>query len=236
MTLQPFIKLLSQQVPPISMMDSLLQSQALKAIFSHHMPFYPVVCGRNVGIYLTWEGAFQQVSGQQVRKFKKTRMFVEAVEFKFMLTRGNERTPTQPTLLPLHAPTSPTDPSCSLRTMARLSVTQPTNPEPCQIYCFIRSLAGVVGEEYGPPDPSIHDSEEYPPSGLLGMAAEKYLDAHSYKGSAVFHILLAFKEAYCASDFIKYVCPRGMSQAEAIYIYELISGSDFGYEDYEAVY
>ncbi|KAG2145410.1 uncharacterized protein EDB93DRAFT_1104664 [Suillus bovinus] len=33
-----------------------------------------------------------------------------------------------------------------------------------------------------------------------------------------------------------YVCPRGMSQAEAIYIYELISGSDFGYEDYKAVY
>ncbi|KAG1902814.1 uncharacterized protein F5891DRAFT_1185944 [Suillus fuscotomentosus] len=239
MTLQPFIKSLSQQVPPISVTDSLLQSQALKAIFSHHTPFYPVVCSRNVGIYLTWEVASRQVSRQQVRKFKKTRTFVEAVEF--MLTRGNKTTPTQSISLPLCAPVSPTHPSSlklhiSSRTMARPSVTQPTNSEPCKIYCLTRSLAGVVGEEYGPPDPSIRSSEEYPPCGLLGLAAEKYLDAHGYKGSTIFHILLGFTEVYCASYFVDYVCPRGVSQAEAIYIYELISSPDTWWEDYQSVY
>ncbi|KAG1871491.1 hypothetical protein F4604DRAFT_1681595 [Suillus subluteus] len=83
----------------------------LKAIFSHHTPFYPVVFGRNVGIYLSWEAAFQEVNGWQVRKFKKMRTFIEAVEF--MLTRGNASTPAQLTSLPPHAAVSPLTPSYS---------------------------------------------------------------------------------------------------------------------------
>jgi hypothetical protein len=104
------------------------------------------------------------------------------------------------------------------------------------IYRFVRSLAGIVGEEYSPPDPNFRNSEDYPPRGLLGLAAERYLEAHGYKGSAMFHILLGFKEAYSALDFVNYICPRGIPQAEAVYIYELISGSDIGCDDYEAVY
>ncbi|KAG1888077.1 hypothetical protein F4604DRAFT_1915976 [Suillus subluteus] len=109
LTSQPFLSLLSQQVLPTSVTDTLLQSQALKAIFSHHTPFYPVVYGRNVGIYLSWEAALQEVNGQQVWKFKKMMTFIKAIEF--MLTRGNTSTPAQLTLLPLHAAVSPLTPS-----------------------------------------------------------------------------------------------------------------------------
>lgn len=115
-------------------------------------------------------------------------------------------------------------------------ISQPTQPKPCMIYRYVRSLTGIVGEEYGPLDPNIRDSKDYPPRGLLGPAAEKYLDAHGYKGSAVFHILLGFKEAYSPLDFVNYICPRGIPQAEVVYIYELISGSNIGCDDYKAVY
>jgi len=54
MTLQPFIDSLGQQVSQASLVDAVLQSQALQAIFMHCKQFYPVVYGRNVGIYLSW--------------------------------------------------------------------------------------------------------------------------------------------------------------------------------------
>ncbi|KAG2089111.1 hypothetical protein BD769DRAFT_1680110 [Suillus cothurnatus] len=270
MTLQPFIDSLGQQVSQASLVDAVLQSQALQAIFMHRKQFYPVVYGRNVGIYLSWEAAFQQVNGRQIRKFKKTKTFLEAVEF--MLTKGNVSMPALPTSLQPHAATSCTTPSwsnihASSRTMTssvpglhkqkwgvtdtadalnmlsldvedacQPPISQPTQPKPCMIYRYVRSLTGIVGEEYGPLDPNIHDSKDYPPCGLLGQAAEKYLDAHGYKGSAVFHILLGFKEAYSPLDFVNYICPRGIPQAEVVYIYELISGSNIGCDDYKAVY
>ncbi|KAG1807732.1 hypothetical protein EV424DRAFT_1543714 [Suillus variegatus] len=271
MTLQSFINSLGQQVSQTSLIDALLQSEALQAIFTHCKQFYPVVYGRNVGIYLSWEVALQQVNGRQIWKFKKTKTFIEAIEF--MLTKGNVSMPALPTFLPPHAAMSRATPSwsnihASSRTttssvpgsckqkqgvtdtadaLSMLSldvedacqppISQPTQPkQPCMIYRYVRSLTGIVGEEYGPPDPNIRDSEDYPPRGLLGLAAEKYLDAHGYKGSAVFHILLGFKEAYSPLDFVNYICPRGIPQAEVIYIYELISGSNIGCDDYEAVY
>ncbi|KAG1781486.1 hypothetical protein EV702DRAFT_1041995 [Suillus placidus] len=214
MTLQPFINMLSQQVLQTNFVDALLQSDALKAIFPHRTPFYPVVYGRSVGIYLSWDAALQQVNGRQIRKFKKTRLFVEAVEF--ILTKGNEPMPTQPTLPPLYAPATPsrskihvssrtmagtvpalcrpkqsvTDAADALSTLSldigdapQPSISQPTQPGPHTIYRYIRSLTGIVGEEYSPPDPSMRNSEDY-------------------KGSAVFHILLGFKEAYCPLDFV----------------------------------
>ncbi|KAG1901580.1 uncharacterized protein F5891DRAFT_1187437 [Suillus fuscotomentosus] len=235
MTLQSFINSLSQQASQTSLIDALLQSEALQTIFTHCKQFYPVVYGRNVGIYLSWEAAIQQVNGWQIRKFKKTKTFIEAIEF--MLTKENVSMPVLPTFLP-HAAMSCGTPSwsnihASLRTttssvpasckqkrsvtnaadaLSMLSldiedarqppISQPTQPKLCMIYRYVRSLTGIVGEECGPPDPNIHDSEDY-----LGLAAEKYLDAHGYKSSTIFHILLGFKEAYSSLDFVNYICP-----------------------------
>ncbi|KAG2158624.1 uncharacterized protein EDB93DRAFT_1245853 [Suillus bovinus] len=238
-----FINSLGQQVSQTSLIDALLQSEALQAIFTHNKQFYPVVYGRNVGIYLSWEAALQQVNGRQIRKFKKTKTFIEAIEF--MLTKGNVSTPALPTFLPPHAATSHVTPSRS-NIHASSRTTTSSVPGSHKQKWGVTDTADALSMlsldvEYAHQPPISQPTqpkqlEDYPPCGLLGLAAEKYLDAHGYKGSAIFHILLGFKEVYSPLDFVNYICLRGIPQAEAVYIYELISGSNIGCADYEAVY
>ncbi|KAG2117888.1 uncharacterized protein F5147DRAFT_768029 [Suillus discolor] len=70
------------------------------------------------------------------------------------------------------------------------------------------------------------DLEDFLPRGTLGDSAERYLQAHGYKVSAVWSIIHAFKDAFGPDDFMAYVCPKGMPVLEAAYIYELISALD----------
>ncbi|KIK33060.1 hypothetical protein CY34DRAFT_18626 [Suillus luteus UH-Slu-Lm8-n1] len=100
---------------------------------------------------------------------------------------------------------------------------------PSYIHHLVRTLAGVVDSVSVATQTSTgdaHGSEDFPPSGILGIDAERYLHAHGYKASAVWSIIHAFKDAYGPDDFMAYVCPKGMPMLEAAYIYELISGRD----------
>lgn len=105
---------------------------------------------------------------------------------------------------------------------------------PPWIHHRVRTLAGVVGsvpvtDDIGTDD--AQDLEDFPPWGILGDSAERYLQAHGYKVSAVWSIIHAFKDAFGPDDFMAYVCPKGMPVLEAAYIYELISGRDVWLRD-----
>ncbi|KAG2029492.1 hypothetical protein BDR03DRAFT_1018317 [Suillus americanus] len=98
-----------------------------------------------------------------------------------------------------------------------------TSSSPSVILHHNRSLAGItgtvlVGEETEDMDPDT------PPVGVLGVAAEKYLNSHGYQASAVWSIIHAYREGYCSQDFTDFICARGMPLLEAEYLFELISG------------
>ncbi|EIW73833.1 hypothetical protein CONPUDRAFT_78473 [Coniophora puteana RWD-64-598 SS2] len=72
-----------------------------------------------------------------------------------------------------------------------------------RVYCHERSLKGVVrmilsAEEATP-------QENRPPPGLLGIEAERYLEAHAYLPAAHWSIWYAFHKAFGPEDFIAYL-------------------------------
>ncbi|KAG0708174.1 hypothetical protein DFH29DRAFT_871091 [Suillus ampliporus] len=104
-----------------------------------------------------------------------------------------------------------------------------SSQSPPYIHHLVRTLAGVVDSVSVAAQTNtgnVCDLEDFPPPGILGIDADRYLHAHGYKASAVWSIIHAFKDAYGPDDFMAYVCPKGMPVLEAAYIYELISGRD----------
>lgn len=88
----------------------------------------------------------------------------------------------------------------------------------------MRTLSGIVGEvKYSNDDV---DEDDYPPEGILGLAAERYLKAHGYKASAVWAIIYAFNQSWGPQEFVSRLSPKGMPILEAEYLFELISGRD----------
>ncbi|KAF9242902.1 hypothetical protein BU15DRAFT_43619, partial [Melanogaster broomeanus] len=105
---------------------------------------------------------------------------------------------------------------------ARVTEQQPSARAGVPVFCFIRSLQGVVGQIVSAKD-DLPESD-YPPYGILGFPAEKYLKVHGYKASAVWSIIYAFKESYGPHHFITLLCLKGMPQLEVEYLFELITG------------
>ncbi|KAG1747505.1 hypothetical protein EDD22DRAFT_958215 [Suillus occidentalis] len=118
-------------------------------------------------------------------------------------------------------------PSSSYTTSKTKSITGSQSTK--YVYRFIRSLSGVVGSIVSA-DKDNEEDDDYPPSGILGIAAEKYLKAHGYKASAVWSIIFAFRESFSPEDFTAYLCPKGVSQLEAEYMFELISGREIWFD------
>lgn len=90
-------------------------------------------------------------------------------------------------------------------------------------YSYIRNLNGIVG--VATKGILLDDPGDYPPPGLLGVYAERYLKAHGYRPVVWWHVIQAFKESCSSTDFVGYLTTRGFAETEAEYLYELITWS-----------
>jgi hypothetical protein len=118
-------------------------------------------------------------------------------------------------------------PSSSYTTSKTKSVTGSWSTK--YVYHFIHSLSGVIRSIVSADEDNEEDNN-YPPSGILGIAAEKYLKAHGYKALAVWSIIFAFRESFSPEDFTAYLYLKGVSQLEAEYMFELLSGCEIWFD------
>lgn len=88
----------------------------------------------------------------------------------------------------------------------------------------MHALLGIAGEVKNPEDDV--NQEGYPPPGVLGLAAERYLRAHGYRASAMWAILYTFNRSYGPQEFVSHLSTKGMPILEAEYMFKLISGCD----------
>ncbi|KAI6011852.1 hypothetical protein BKA83DRAFT_4034613, partial [Pisolithus microcarpus] len=84
--LQGLIQSINTSLSHTEIASTIVNAPVTSQIFGKHTGFYPVVYGGSVGIYLEWEDAKSEVTGQVPCCFKHVETFVDALTF--MLTKG----------------------------------------------------------------------------------------------------------------------------------------------------
>jgi hypothetical protein len=103
---------------------------------------------------------------------------------------------------------------------------QKLTQSPSIVLKYLRSLSRITGVITDPVVLAQHDAASVPAG--LGSAANLYLDAHGYDATAKLEISHAYREFHDVDDFCGYLCQKGMSKAEASWLFGFIvfSNSD----------
>jgi hypothetical protein len=89
---------------------------------------------------------------------------------------------------------------------------------------YMRSLSRITGTITDPAVLAQYDAES-PPAGM-GPAVNQYLDAHGYDAAAKLEISYAYRTFNDVDAFCDHLCQRGMSQAEASWLFGYITFTD----------